>query len=183
MEHGPGRHGQGRRLAVTIDRTSPQPAPLWSARIVEWSLLAAVIVLLVLLFARHVRVLQGQAELAAVKSTLGALRTALVIDHLHQNVQSGKAPVGFTQRNPFELLQRRPVNYFGEMSALEAASAPPGSWVFDTVCVCVGYLPMYPQWFDSPSGDVLAWYQLSGAPGPLQLFAKEAYAWQDQVMN
>ena len=88
---------------MTKDRSAPQPAPFWSVRIVEWSLLAAVIVLLVLLFARQVRVIQGQGELAAVKSTLGALRTALVLDHLRQNVQSGKAPVGFTQRNPFEL--------------------------------------------------------------------------------
>ena len=65
---------------MTKDRSAPQPAPFWSVRIVEWSLLAAVIVLLVLLFARQVRVIQGQGELAAVKSTLGALRTALVLD-------------------------------------------------------------------------------------------------------
>ena len=69
------------------------------------------------------------------------------------------------------------------MSPLEVAAAPAGSWVFDTDCVCVGYLPMYPQWFDSPSGDVMAWYQVHGAPGPLLLLAKEAYVWQDQVMN
>jgi hypothetical protein len=150
---------------------------------VEWSLLAGVIVVLALVFVRQVRVIQGQGELAAVKSTLGALRTALVIDHLQKNAVAGNSSVALTQRNPFELLQRRPVNYVGEMTRVEAVAAPAGSWVFEPVCACVGYLPIYAQWFDSPSGDAMAWYQLSGAPGPLQLVAKEAYVWQDQLIN
>jgi hypothetical protein len=151
----------------------------------EWSLLAGVIVMLALVFAHQVRVVQGQAELAAVKTTLGALRTALVIDYLQKKVASESSSVAFAQRNPFELLQRQPVNYLGEMTraAAAAAAAPAGSWVFDPVCACVGYLPIYTQWFDSPSGDAIAWYQVSGAPGPLQLTAKQAYVWQGQVMN
>lgn len=164
------------------DRTSPQDVPSWS-RLVEWSLLAGVIVVLALVFARQVRVLQGQAELAAVKTTLGALRTALVIDHVQKNVVAGNSSMALVQRNPFELLQRRPVNYFGEMTVAQAVAAPAGSWVFDPVCTCVGYAPIDAQWFDSPSGDAMAWYQVSGAPGPLQLTAKEAYVWQGQVMN
>lgn len=152
---------------------------------VEWSLLAGLILVLTLVFVHQMRVLQGQAELAAVKSTLGALRVALVIDHLHNNVVAGTSPVVSAQHNPFELLQRHPVNYRGEMTAAEAAAAPApaGSWVFDPVCACVGYLPMHAQWFDSPSGDIMAWYRVEGAPGPLQLTAKEAYVWQGQVMN
>lgn len=69
------------------------------------------------------------------------------------------------------------------MSAVQAATVPAGSWVFDPLCTCVGYVPIYAQWFDSSSGDVMAWYQVSGAPGPLQLTPKEAYVWQEQVMN
>ncbi|WP_114971281.1 hypothetical protein [Rhodoferax ferrireducens] len=149
----------------------------------EWSLLAAVLVVLVLLFARHVRVIKGQGELAAVRSTLGALRTALVIGHLKKNVVIESSSVASTQRNPFDLLQRHPANYVGEMTPAQAVAAPAGSWVFDPVCACVGYLPMDPQWFDSPSGGAMAWYQLQGAPGPLQLVAKEAYVWQGLVMN
>lgn len=150
---------------------------------VEWGLLAGVIVVLVLVFARYVRVIQGQGELAAVKSTLGALRTALVIDYLHRNVAAPNSPVSLAQHNPFELLQRKPVNYVGEMTTADAVFVPSGSWVFDPVCACAGYMPMYAQWFDSPNGDVMAWFRLDGAPGPLQLTAKEAYVWQDQVMN
>lgn len=164
-------------------RASPQEVPFWTLRMVEWSLLAGVIVVLVLVFARQVRVVQGQAELAAVKSTLGALRTAFVIDHLQKNVLTGQAYVALTQRNPFELLQNRHLNYLGEKTAAQAGQAPAGSWVFDTVCACVGYLPLHAQWFDSPSGDVMAWYQVSGASGVLQLTAREAYIWQGETMN
>ena len=164
------------------DRTLPQDVPSWS-RLAEWSFVAGTIVVLALVFVRQVRVVQGQGELAAVKSTLGALRTALVIDHLHKSVSLGTGLVASAQRNPFELLQRRPVNYLGEMTRDGAEMAPAGSWVFDAVCACVGYRPIYVQWFDSPSGDVMAWYQVSGAPGPFQLTAKEAYIWQDQLMN
>lgn len=165
------------------DRLYPWKRPLLSLRMVEWSLLAGLILVLTLIFVHQMRVLQGQAELSAVKTTLGALRTAFVLDHLHNEVAARTSPVGLAQHNPFELLQRHPVNYRGEMTPAEAAAAPAGSWVFDPVCTCVGYLPMHAQWFDSPSGDVMAWYRVTGASGPLQLTAKENYVWQGQVLN
>ena len=168
---------------MNTDRTSPQDAPLWGLNMLEWSLLAVVIVVLALVFARQVRVLQGQAELAAVRSTLGALRTALIIDDLKQKVGGKSSSAARLQRNPFELLQRYPVNYRGVMTPFEEASAPAGSWVFEPACVCVGYVPIDEQWFESPSGSGMAWYQLSGASGPVQLTAKEAYVWQNQAMN
>ncbi|MDO8249713.1 MAG: hypothetical protein Q7T78_08360 [Rhodoferax sp.] len=168
---------------MVIDRSAPQAAPLWSVRVLEWSLLAGVLVVLVLLFARQVRVIKGQGELAAVRSTLGALRTALVIDHLQKKVMDGSSSVALKQRNPFELLQRQPANYVGEVTPAQAVAAPAGSWVFDPVCACAGYVPTDVQWFDSPSGEAMAWYQLRGAPGPMQLVAKEAYGWQGLLMN
>lgn len=150
---------------------------------VEWSLMAGVILVLALVFARKVQVVQGQSELAAVQSTLGALRTALIFEHLQKSTLGQGPSVVGTQRNPFELLGRLPANYRGEISRASASSAPPGSWLFDRDCVCVGYVPLYPKWFDSPSGNTVAWYRVSGAPGPLQLLAEEAYVWQDQALN
>ncbi len=160
----------------------PWKRPFLSLHLIEWSLLAALIVALALVFAYKVHVVRGQAELAAVKSTLGALRTAFVIDHLQRSVTPGGA-VAAPQPNPFVLLQRRPSNYFGQWSAADAATLSGGSWVFDPYCVCVGYLPLYPEWLESPSGDTMAWYRVDGAPGPWQLTAKEAYRWQGQVLN
>ena len=146
-------------------------------------MLVGIIVVLMLVLARQVRVVQGQAELAGIRSTLYSLRTALLIDHLNKIVALEKSSLAVTQLNPFLLLQNQPLNYLGEMSAAEAAAVPVGNWVFDPVCVCVGYVPIYTQWFESPSGDVMAWFGVSGAPGPLKLTAKESYLWQGQAIK
>jgi hypothetical protein len=168
---------------VSKIRAAFQEVPFRTRRIVEWMIVASVILLLVLVFGRQTRLLQGQAELANLKTTLGALRTALVLDHLHKVVAKDTAALALPQHNPFELLQRYPVNYIGEMSPQQAAVAPGGTWVYDPACVCVGYLPIWGEWLDSPNGDVMLWYRVTGASGPLQLTAKEAYRWQGQVLN
>ena len=187
MEFGLGRHGQGRRLSVIKHR--PQtPDVSATRRLLEWSLVSAVVLVLVLVFNWHMRTLQGQTERVTVQTTLGALRTALVIDYLHRTVTPGvpadASPVAL-QSNPFELLERQPVNYLGPMTAQQAASAPPGNWVFDPECVCVGYTPLNPHLFESPSGSLMPWYAVRGIAtlGPLQLTAQEAYRWQGQLLN
>ena len=149
----------------------------------EWSVVAGVILVLIFVSSRQMRVLQVQAELSAVKATLGALRTAFVIDHLHKQVLAVNPSVVTMQRNPFELLERRPLNYLGQLTLSEAAAAPAGSWLFEPVCGCVGYVPLFSQWFVSPTGDFVAWYVVSTAPGPLLLTAKAVYAWHDDVIN
>lgn len=164
------------------DRSPPQALPGWR-RVVEWGLLVAVIALLVWVFSRHARELQGQAERAAVQSTLGALRTALIIDHLHHSVAPQSAPAPAVTTNPFELLQRPAPNYRGEVSASQTQAVPSGSWVYDPACACIGYRPLDDAWLDSPSGNPMAWFALSGAPGPLQLRARETYAWQGAALD
>ncbi|MEO6293019.1 MAG: hypothetical protein ABIO88_10425, partial [Burkholderiaceae bacterium] len=62
MEPGLGRHGQRGRLAVLKDRLYPWKGSFLSLRMVEWSLVAGLILTLTLVFAWQVRVLQGQAE-------------------------------------------------------------------------------------------------------------------------
>ena len=150
---------------------------------IEWSVLALVITMLALVFSYRMRLLQGQAELSAVKTTVGALRTAFVLDNLRTHAAEAPAADAPTHYNPFELLQQHPVNYIGEMTREQAELAPPGIWVFDPECICVGYLPIWPEWFDSPSGDLMAWYRVGGGPGALQLTPKEHYLWQGQVLD
>lgn len=166
---------------MVIDRRAPKELPSWS-RLVEWSVLGGVVVVLAVVLARQVRDVQAQAEFAAIQSTLGALRTAYVIDYSHKNMLKG-GRLTMQQRNPFELLDQYPVNYRGVMSAAEAVNAVGSGWVFDPKCVCVGYLPLDEKWLNSPSGDVMAWYHVSSVPGPLQLTAKEAYVWQGKRLN
>ena len=162
-------------------RTFSQYAPNKS-RIVEWSLVFLVTTVLVVAFVRQVRVVQGQMELASIKSTLGGLRTALVIDHLQRQVTIGRSTAMVPQRNPFELLQVRPANYLGNVSQMPTGDIVPGSWIFDAGCGCVGYKPMYSQWFESPNGEAMAWFRVVGSIGPLELVANEAYSWQGDVV-
>lgn len=164
--------------------SSLAPAPIrFSLRVLEWGLLAIVVLAVVLLFLRHAREVRGQAEFAAIRSTLGALRTAFVFGHLKARTAGPQASVAVVQRNPFGLLQRRPANYLGEISAAEAAAAVPGSWLFEPECACVGYLPIDPQWLASANGAMTLWFRVIAGPGPLQLVAMDAYLWQGQVLD
>ncbi len=152
-------------------------------RLVEWSVLAAVVLVLLQVLSWQMRKLQAQAERVTVQTTLSALRTALVIHYMQHTAAAPKNPALVQQSNPFELLEQRPANYLGPMSAQQATSAAPGSWLFEPDCVCVGYTPINPQRFTSPSGSPMLWYGVQSDAVPPQLTAKEDYRWQDQPLN
>jgi hypothetical protein len=157
--------------------------PFLNLRVLEWALVAGIIFSLMNLYTYQTTKLQGQAELSAIKMTLGVLRTALVLEHLKNHVSPGHDSDTELQRNPFELLEIRPANYLGEATPAQAAAAAPGSWVFDPECVCVGYRPIYAEWFDSASGSPWAWFLVRGGPDALQISAKETYVWQGEALN
>ncbi len=153
-------------------------------RVVEWGMAALLLAALLVVFMSYMRAVQAQGEYAAVRTTLGALRTALVLDHLKRNADPVASVIVVTSpTSPFDLLDHRPVNYAGVVSARNSDGVPAGNWVFDPACPCVGYRPLHDGWLDSPSGDSMAWYVLSGAPGPLQLTARERYRWKDHVLD
>lgn len=130
---------------------------------------------------------QAQIEVAAIKTNLGGLRTAFVIDYLaHQVTVSPGAglvqPMAAQRTNPFLLLHRMPSNYAGERHASEITNLAPGSWLFDPACSCIGYRPIYPSWLSSPSGAGILWFDVVGAPGLLQLTPRETYVWRGEVL-
>lgn len=128
---------------------------------------------------------QAQVEGAAIKTNLGGLRTAFAIDYITQQVHA--APVtersAVMRSNPFLLLHRVPPNYVGEMPAAQADRLPAGSWLYDPACACIGYRPLYPEWLSSPSGAGILWFDVVGAPGPLQLVPREAYVWKGETLT
>lgn len=157
--------------------------PGLTRRSAEWSLLVIVILVLMGVFAHRFRVVQGQGELAAIKTTLGALRTALVLDHLHTAVAAGGQSVATTQRNPFLLLDHVPANYAGVLGDVQPEAVSPGKWVFDAYCACIGYAPLYPYATDG-AGDVpMVWFLISAPPGPLHITPLHAYRWQGELIN
>jgi len=152
-------------------------------RLVEWLLVALVVLVLLFVFERYIQQVQRQSELAAVKTTLGALRTALVIDHLQRQVLPvGEQPLQPTL-NPFELVAQRPANYAGLLEPEQADLAPAGSWVYATKCRCVGYRPLSAEWFDRPNSASFMWFEVIGMPGVMQLAPKERYRWDNEFID
>ena len=151
-------------------------------RIVEWSVMVLVVLATAGVLGREFRIVQGQGELAAIKTTLGALRTALVIDHLKNNAIDNK-PVAQTERNPFLLLDHTPGNYAGLLAALKGQPLPQGSWVYDTYCNCIGYEPLFPRALDHTADSPTVWFRISAPPGPLQITPAQKYVWQGEVLN
>jgi hypothetical protein len=152
-------------------------------RLVEWSLMVLALVLLMGFFMRYVRHVQAQSEVAAVKSTLGSLRTALVLDHLTGTLSKNVASAAQPQRNPFLLLGQAPANYAGELSNQKSTAVIPGNWVFDPFCGCIGYEPLY---FDSAANaheSAMIWYRVSAPPGPLLITAMQPYRWHGELVD
>ena len=153
---------------------------LSSRRVLEWSILAIVVLVLMGIFGRQVQIVQGQAELATIKSTLGSIRTAFVLDHLKQQIDGNARNVASGQRNPFLLLKSTPANYVGQPAKGEL---PVGSWMFDAECVCIAYSPVHSQFLENASADPTLWFRISPPPGPFQVIPTERYVWQGELVQ
>ncbi|MBU0588422.1 MAG: hypothetical protein KJ852_04660 [Gammaproteobacteria bacterium] len=161
-----------------------------SRRMVEWTLVGGVVIGLttvdVVMQKKASNEVDGLAEAAAIKSTLGALRTTFVLHHLQMQVS---APATIeperraVQRNPFELLEEYPTNYAGVMRENQTAQLLRGKWIFDPDCVCIGYLPLKAEWLSSPSGDRMIWFAVSRSPTPFMLMQRERYMWNGDVLD
>jgi hypothetical protein len=167
---------------VAAGATTRSSTPSW-LQPVEWLLMVALVSVLMVFFVHFAQQTKGQAELAAIKSTVGALRTAFVIDHIQQQARLASGQAAQSHLNPFDLVQQRPSNYRGKMDAVRVADVPPGSWIFVPSCSCVGYRPLDDQWLNSPSGDPLIWFKVVGAPGVLQLVPREKYLWGNYFVD
>jgi len=157
--------------------------PWLTRRSAEWSLLAVVILVLMGVFGQQIRAVQAQAELAAIKTTLGALRTALVIDHMQAAAIHKAKAVASPQRNPFLLLDHTPGNYAGVLDGIKADAVPAGNWVFDAYCHCIGYAPMYPYALETGGDDGMLWFRVSAPPGPLTIAPLHTYRWRGEVID
>ena len=158
-------------------------SPLWSRRLVEWSIVAAVLIALIWGLEHQVRVVQGQGERAAVRATLTSLRAGLVIDQLMAQARPRAAPSAPRPQNPFALMQAVPPNFAGELAARNVSAVAPGSWVFDPDCNCVGYRLLYPQWLEPAQVADAIWFQIRAEGGQDRLAAQSDYFWLGQRLN
>ena len=150
-------------------------------RLIVWGILSALVGVLVFAFLQKSRDVQEQAEVAAVRTTLAALRTSLTIEHIRARTATGNS-VANSRQNPFTVLQQLPGNYRGELDLVQALAGPPG-WYFDSGCRCVGYLPAQ---FGPPSENLAArvmLFQVVPSDGPTQLVAVERYSLHGQPVD
>ena len=148
----------------------------------EWGVLAVCIALVTGVLWRYGQQVRAQSERAAVQSTLGALRTALVLDYVRGMLPAAKktvVPVALptTPPNPFALLQQASVNYAGEVPAALLQEVAGGSWVFDKRCGCVGYKPQDAEVLDAPAGAQAVWFVVELTGAAPQLRPLQPYVW------
>lgn len=161
----------------------PRPAPLrMSRRVLEWGLLGAAILLLVVVFLRQARLVQDQAERAAVRTTLAAMRTAAVLQHIQASTGKSDGSAVQPLQNPFATLQSLPLNYLGELDVRRLPEDMTG-WFFDPACRCVGYARAQTVWFPMSDAAQLLLFQVRGGSGPLQLFAMDDYLWRGELVR
>lgn len=154
-------------------------------------MLALCIAVLMTVLWGYAQQVRAHAERAAVQSTLGALRTALVLDAVHR-MMTPSAPSVFSALadatplqapNPFLLLQQAASNYAGEVPAALVQEVSPGQWVFDKRCGCVGYKPQDPGVLDAPIGVQAVWFVVNTAEGVPQLKPIQPYVWAGIVLE
>jgi hypothetical protein len=170
---------------VERERFNLLTALLKSRRVVEWSIVAAVLIGLVWALEHQVRVVRGQGERVAVRSTISSLRAALVIEQLMGQVRAQSVPPAATAmpKNPFTLLQVVPPNYAGELAQRDIFSVPPGSWVYDPECGCVGYRLLYTEWLEPEQTAGAIWLRVGGTGGEPRLSPMADYRWMEQRLN
>lgn len=148
---------------------------------VEWSVLALVVLGFAGVFGHYAQRVHSLAERAAVLTTLGALRTALVLGHLHTAVRD--APDAPVSANPFDALAQRPATYAGSVTGRDVGAVAPGQWVFDAECGCIGYKPLYLDWLQSREQLQALWFQRRGRGSTTLLVPLDRYVWHDQLVE
>jgi hypothetical protein len=154
----------------------------YKRRAYEWGLIAVVILVMSGYFLREFRLVQAQGEMAAVQSTLGSLRTALLFDFLRREASHTSAEVPM-QRNPFLLLDHLPGNYAGVLDSSKGRLLQGGTWVFDAYCICIGYEPLNTQGLSTPENAPTLWFRIGAPPGPLQINPAQNYHWAGQLLD
>lgn len=166
------------------DTLSGRGRSLVGVRMVEWGVLALLVLGFTWVFGQYAQRVHSQAERASVLTTLGALRTALVIQHLRHEV-SGTVPADAqaASANPFDAVEQYPASYAGLVRGRDVGAVAPGQWVFDAECVCIGYKPMYLDWLDSGEKLEALWFQRRGSGGASLLVPLDRYVWHAQLVE
>ena len=154
----------------------------WNYRVVQWLVFLVFLSVVALVLARKAQEVQALAELTVVKSTVGALRTAMILEHARQQTDRAAATQPACE-NPFDCLEGLPLQYVGALPLERADTVAPGSWFYDSACPCVGYRLIYPHWLTEPSGRTFIAWRVEPTRGSPTLRPLEAYQWLEERLR
>lgn len=139
-------------------RSVAYSAPLPAARhrcagaftMIEFVVLVCVIGVLMAVAADRLLALRADAESAAVRQVLGALRVGLSLQMLALVLEGRDAELPtLAAGNPMRYLGEPPVSYAGEREAPDPQSIEPGRWYFDRSRALLVYRVRYADEFAS----------------------------------
>ncbi|MFA5826535.1 MAG: type II secretion system protein [Gallionellaceae bacterium] len=100
--------------------------------LIELIIVIAVISILMSIFLERVWYYQEMAEKTAMQEDVGAIQSALTLQHGKNYVRGNKESISLlATENPVKWLQKPPRNYAGEFYDPSPLKLAPGSWVFD----------------------------------------------------
>lgn len=100
--------------------------------LIELIIVITVVVILAAVLLERVWFYQEQAEKAAMVEVVGAIQSALVMQHGRLLVRGMESEVTvLAADNPMRWLSKQPRNYSGEFYDPTPRSVAPGNWVFD----------------------------------------------------
>jgi general secretion pathway protein G len=100
--------------------------------LIELIVVIAVLSVLISIFLNRVEYYQELAEKTAMTENVGAIQSALTIQHSKHYLRANKEDISLLPtENPMKWLQKLPQNYAGEFYDPKPNSVAPGNWVFD----------------------------------------------------
>lgn len=107
----------------------------------EFAVSMVILLVLTAVMLSRVAIYQAEAEQVEVEQLIGTLRVALRMRAENPMEKPSRAELRqLADNNPFDLLERKPANYFGEYYSAETEKIPAGNWVFDRRDKCLIYL-------------------------------------------
>jgi prepilin-type N-terminal cleavage/methylation domain-containing protein len=109
--------------------------------LLELAVTIAIIAVLAGMLLKRVTFYSEQAEIAAMETVLGSLRSGLHMKAGQMIVQgkAGELPT-LVSKNPMELLAEQPSNYLGEYFSPQSFTITPGNWYFDRTKLLLVYI-------------------------------------------
>ena len=116
--------------------------------LLEMVIAITLVVLLYVTMLEKLLPLRGDAEAAAVATTVGTIRSALGLEVAARLVDGDLASIeGLKDRNPMTLLAEIPDNYLGEVAGVDPANLPSGHWYYDSAAHQLVYLVRHRDYF------------------------------------